>query len=74
MGRFIAECCVTLPHVSGRARDLHKAYSEWAEANREPVMTANAFGRKLTERGHAKRETRGSPIYEGLALATGAQE
>jgi len=68
IGRFIRECCIELPTAHERAKDLYSAYKAWAEEGGEYTITANLLGRKLAERGYQKRDTGGSPEYQGIAI------
>jgi putative DNA primase/helicase len=55
LANFFEERCVIEPNAQATASDLYKAYLACCEEYGEKrPMTANGFGRRLTERGFAK--------------------
>jgi len=75
IGRFVQEQCITGEPFQIRSRDLYGAYKRWCDESGEPIKSANAFGRKLTERdGITREETRSGPRYKGIGLHSGIGE
>lgn len=68
VGRFLAECCTAGRGLEVEARDIYKAYERWCEDQDERAVTANLFGRRLTDRGIEKRESNGRVMRGGFAL------
>jgi putative DNA primase/helicase len=68
LGRFVTECCFRGEAYRARAKDLYRAYRQWAEDGGEHSMTQTAFGRRLAALGFAKRDDARGVIYEGLGL------
>ena len=66
VGRFLAENCVM--EGSCKAQVLYQGYQSWCAATGEREIAANAFGRRLTERGLDKRRTTHEVIYRGVTL------
>jgi putative DNA primase/helicase len=64
--RFIDERCIVGKHESCRAGELFKAYCTWAEQEGLKPMSQTAVGRRLTEKGFAKREDSKGNIRQGL--------
>lgn len=54
MAEFIEERCTVLPGATCYAADLYTAYKEWAESQGEDVISKQALGRRLSERGYEK--------------------
>ncbi len=69
LGEFIEDRCVVGPHNEARARDLYRAYKDWAVERGEFVETQTRFGARLGERGFAKSRARDGVFYRGLGLA-----
>lgn len=69
IGRFIEECCITLPTASVRARRLFDAYKSWAEQGSERVEIETVFSKRLTERQFTKTRTMTGMTYSGIGLA-----
>ena len=69
---FVADCCMTGPGKQATAAELYRAFAEWAEARREYVLTAKAFGEALGERGfEPDRAGKGRErIWRGIGLLT----
>lgn len=66
---FIDSSCVILPGVSAWARDLYKAYSEWADESGEHAVTQTTFGIRLRERGLTRKRGKGGAYrWHGIAL------
>lgn len=52
VGRFIGDCCLTMPDASVPFRELYDAYALWhADATDGDPTSEKAFGRRLTEKG-----------------------
>jgi len=74
LGAFLDDRCCVGSGLTVGASDLYRAYTDWAIAGREPVVTQTRFGIQLTERGIARGEQR-TPrrvVYHGLSLADNA--
>lgn len=69
LSRFLADRTEDDPYDRTKASDLFKAYESWAlsEGIRMP-LTAQMFGRKITDRGFAKVKRNDGWYYEGLRL------
>jgi putative DNA primase/helicase len=67
IGAFIADRCEVGPFevVAG---DLYRSYERWAKENGEYVITAQMFGRRMTERGFVSRHTMTGKRRAGLKL------
>jgi putative DNA primase/helicase len=69
LGTFLEERCDLVADGSTPAKELHAAYTRWAEDAREPPLTATMFGRKLTERGiPSEKVGRGTKHRIGIRL------
>ncbi|WP_017612097.1 phage/plasmid primase, P4 family [Nocardiopsis salina] len=70
VGRFLEECCHTGggSHIKQEAKKLRAAYESWCIGEGVKPLTAQALGRELTGRGHARKASNGRKFYEGLAL------
>jgi P4 family phage/plasmid primase-like protien len=66
VGRFIAERCV----LEGKCKALllYQGYQGWCSSMGEEALTANAFGRRLTERGLVKWYTNQGMMYRGITM------
>lgn len=51
IARFLEECCESDPSAVTPAKAIYVAYTHWAESMGEYRLSANALGRKLTEKG-----------------------
>lgn len=67
-GRFIAERCVVNPNARVKCGDLYEAYTFWAEAQNEYVMSAIAVSRELETRRYAKRRLENGEYRLGIGL------
>lgn len=66
---FIEDKCRVERDASAPTSALYKAYTDWCEAGGGKPITAQAFGRRLTERGmEPARGTDGKRIWRGLRL------
>jgi putative DNA primase/helicase len=74
VGRFVSECCITLPTATVKARPLYSAYKKWADDAGEHPMTEKAFGNRLAERGIDKSRGSSGNIYHGIGLAAAEQK
>lgn len=70
MGEWIRERCIEGSHVSSMASILYASYRDWAEKNGYKYpMTAQSFGRRLSDRGlHRQRIASGS-LWKGICIA-----
>ena len=68
LGRFIEERCVTGEYATGRAKNLFAAFKSWADETGEQIVTATAFGRRLTQRGFLKDKDERGICYSGIGL------
>lgn len=68
LGRWITERCDVSPSASHMSSQLYGNYSVWAEQEGLKPMSHVAFGRRLAERGHAKKRTKDGVMVQGLAL------
>jgi len=64
---FLGERCNEGPTLSVRAGVLYATYRAWAEASGERPLTANKFGRYVSERYDAIKDKTGK-LYIGLSL------
>ena len=72
LSEFIEECCATDPEIKVQASVLYRAYSEWADANREHPLTSTAFGRKMISRSFERDKTREGWFYRGIGIRSRA--
>jgi len=69
LGQFIAECCVLAPGTRAPAKELYRAYVQWAEGAGEKPLKQNVFGVSLAERGlEAKKGAGGKRLWLGIGL------
>jgi putative DNA primase/helicase len=75
LGQFLSECCIEDPDSRVRAADLYQHYVNWAQQQgyRHP-LTANAFGRRLGDRGFESAKPGGAAIRIGLRLQSTAHD
>lgn len=71
LGRYLDERCVTGNGFEVKANAVYSDYKKWAEESGEQTMKAQAFGRRLTERGIGRRRSASGNIYEGIGLTAG---
>ena len=73
LGDFLAECCEIGPGHSAGGGELYRRYQAWAVAqglrDRE-TLTAQKFGRLLTEGFEKSRAGSGRVVYGGIRLRT----
>lgn len=68
LGGFLAECCVTNPHLSGTAAsEIYARFSGWLRKNGYPHWSQRQLGLRLRERGFQKRKSN-VIVYDGLGL------
>lgn len=65
---FLDACCELAADAEAPAQALYQAYTAWAEGTGERVLSATAFGRKLTERGFGKERRERGIVRLGLRL------
>jgi phage/plasmid-associated DNA primase len=69
MGEWIRERCVSGSDVSAMASVLYASYRDWAEKNgHKTPMTAQAFGRRLSDRGMRRQRIANGSLWKGLHL------
>jgi len=66
---FISEKCIEGAERSCRAAALYSAYKSWQEGNGEKAMTANKFGKVISERFDSVKDMKGR-LYVGLELCS----
>jgi P4 family phage/plasmid primase-like protien len=71
--RFITEVCIKGDYASGMGRTLYLAYRKWADDAGEDIVSATAFGLRLSEHGFAKQRTEKGMKYEGIGLRSDAK-
>lgn len=57
VARYLDEQCVIHREYRVLSRDLYADYRRWAEEGRTTVLTRDAFGRRLSDRGYATTRT-----------------
>ncbi len=68
-GLFLEERCVLLEGQITTARDLHRAYAEWAKDSEERLLSVITLGRILSERGfRSAKDRRGRRGWDGIGL------
>ncbi len=73
LGAFVEECCTVGDTLSVTAKDLYKAYADWAKDAGERTMTKKSFGTRLGEKGFSRRRTNRGHTWYGVALRTGME-
>ena len=69
LASFLAECCMLRPDAQTAASELYKAFKGFQEQSGEYVLTQNAFGRRLTEKGFTRsRPGSGRVVWVGIGL------
>ena len=69
MGEWIRERCVGGSDVSAMASILYASYRDWAEKNgHKHPMTAQSFGRRLSDRGMRRQRIASGSLWRGLSL------
>ena len=68
MGEFLSQCTEQGSELTVQALTLYKTYERWCQVNGIKPMTNTMFGKKITERGFAKRSTKHFAVYHGLAV------
>jgi len=69
IGAFIADRCELGPFETV-AGELYRAYERWAKENGEYVISAQMFGRRMSERGFDVRRSMVTKVRSGLRLRT----
>lgn len=67
IARFVEECCVVGEFAQVKARQLYKAYRDWAEEMGEQTLSETAFGLRITGRFRKDHKETGS-VYLGVGL------
>ena len=68
---FLAECCEISPRATTPSAELYEAYKQWALEQGEDentILSADAFGRRLTKRGFSAVRNRTQRLRKGIAL------
>ena len=68
LGEFLAERCDISPGAKVQAGRLYADYKAWVGRRSETAESQTSFGRRIIERGHARRKSHGVMIYAGLSL------
>ena len=68
LGVFLDECTEQQEGATVRAGELFARYKTWADASGEKALTANAFSRRLTDRGIDRVRNRQSRLWVGIRL------
>ena len=68
IGRYLSECCVTLPNASARAQVLYMNYTKWCADSGETPLNAMNFGTRLTEKGFRKEHDYKGVKYNGIGV------
>ena len=71
LGAFLEECCSLGDGFTVMASRLYTEYKGWADRNGENPITNAAFGRRMVERGFAKKKTKSGILYDAIGIATG---
>ena len=66
IGRFLTDCCVVGNGVSAKGRQLHQAFTKWAEESGEKPLSETFFCRRLKARGFVKTHTDTGNEYSGV--------
>jgi putative DNA primase/helicase len=65
--QFLVDKCVLADKYQTRAANLYSAYRAWATEVGEQILTATAFGRRVSER-FEKQHTEWGAVYHGVGL------
>jgi putative DNA primase/helicase len=68
IGEWISDACMTGTDRMDTVADLYQSYQQWAEASGLKVLSRQAFGRKLTERGFEQAWPKGQRGYRGIEV------
>jgi len=68
VGRFIEECCTTIPTARANASRLYAAYVSWTEAAHEGTLTKTNFGKQMTRLDFTRGHGHSGDYYEGVGL------
>lgn len=68
IAQFIGERCDREPDRQAHAREIYQAYDLWARAVNLKPCSMNAFGRRLTQLGYARKFRDGYIVYRGISL------
>ncbi len=68
IGRWLAECCGLSPRGETPSTELYSNYKAWAMDNGLKPASSVSLGRRLSERGYAKRESNGKSLWSGISL------
>jgi len=67
LAEFLRDCCVLGDGLEAFAKDLYDAYREWC-GEKNPQWGSTKFGRRLAERGFAKKPRQNRVIRMGLRI------
>jgi len=65
---FIQEKCIEGAEYSVSFSELYSAYSQWANDNKEQLLSKQTLGRRLEERGYKPYKSVGKRVWRGLKL------
>lgn len=68
IGRFIDQCCTTLPNAQVSARALYSTYRQWAENSGERAEAEKKFSERMQDRSFEKARKESGNIYFGIGL------
>lgn len=74
VGRFIGEWCIKGDGLKVATTLLQDAFEAWAKQEGMEPLSANMFGRRLSDRGYGKMDSSGVRYRTGLTLAAVAEE
>jgi putative DNA primase/helicase len=72
VGQFIAAACVVHPRAWAGATPLYEAFKDFLGGS--DAISVRAFGRRLSEKGFAKRHERSGTVYAGVGLRADAPD
>jgi putative DNA primase/helicase len=67
MAHFLDAQCLQETGLQSSARELYKAYKDWAEHTNEWVMNERAFSNELCDRGFKKVRLGSGMVWKGIA-------
>ena len=70
LGGFLEDACTLGHDERAAAADLYRAYQAWAKTNGNEAVTAQTFGRRLSERGFQQHRDRAGRRWIGLSVET----
>jgi putative DNA primase/helicase len=71
IGNFLKERAVQRSGVTVRIRELHKAYQDWCDENREHAVSERFFSMRMKEMGFEQCRTAEARHWTGVGLKAG---